>query len=1156
MAQEQKKPAVEAKSTAAKRDDKKPVAKEADAKKEPAKTSGKTASKTTEKASSRADKLSEKLADTLASTTPKDKPQSDDPKTAGPEFEPPRRAAAPARERIAANDDLPSIGGLIYALQQRPSRTPFYVAFGASIAWVFLCLGAALFLFNERLSGLSSGGDMVRDPAALTLGATMFVPVALFWFLALLIWRAQELRLMASAMTEVAVRLAEPDKMAAQSVASLGQTIRRQVAAMNDAISRALGRAGELEALVHNEVAALERSYSENELRIRGLIDELASERDALSNNSERVMETLRGVGSQVSKDVADAGDQATKSLASATSTLANSLSARGSKITEAISAAGTAVDNKMAERGNAITQQLSNQGESVTKMLDNAGNNVSAALHAATKKVTDVVDVKSNQLVNSLSAIGNQLVQDIPGLLDRLDGEQKRLSNIISGASKNFTALEAALAERTTHLDGTLKNRTEELKATLADRIKALDSTVQQQTKSLESMVNNQAKTIEGTVGKLQTAVQHQAASIDLTVNNQAKAIEGTVGKLHSAVQEQAASIDTAVTSQAKAIAGTVGKLQSAVQNQAASIDAMVTNQTKAIEGTVGKLQSAVQNQAKAIEDTVQSQARSIENSVTQQARAIESSVSEQAASLASSMNEQAKTIEGTIQGQAKAIESTMTKNSMTISQVFAEGTDAIRKTTEYMSQQSDQANTNMTAQMEGLRGVSGKLLKQVHSLTDRFETQGQAIMSASQALDSSNAQIDSILERRHAEIASLLDTVSTKAQALDQMMRSYSGIIEGSLVQVEERAMQITASLAQETTAQADSTIKEIERLRSSARQHTEQAVAELTGGFQSITSEVADQLGTLTSRFGETTREIRQTASSTAGEIEETRQELTRRMQGLPEATLQSQEAVRKAVSDQLKALGTLSALSTGAGSAAPPTPPASPAPQSAQPALPPAAGYGSAASSASSKSTDDISSVTADLASQLGSAATTQPQPPAQQTPPEPPRGASSGLGVTMRTPPSAKQDDRWSVGDLLARASGPDITTPPSPPSSGSASYDATAASGIELRLNDIASAIDQNTASAVWQRFRRGERDIFNRQLYTSQGQATFDEITTRYQRDATFRATVDRYIGDFERLLSDAERKGQNGQTIDNYLVSETGRVYLMLAHASGRLQ
>jgi ABC-type transporter Mla subunit MlaD len=787
---------------------------------------------------------------------------------------------------------------------------------------------------------------------------------------------------MASAMTEVAVRLAEPDKMAAQSVASLGQTIRRQVAAMNDAISRALGRAGELEALVHNEVAALERSYGDNELRIRGLIQELASERDALANNSERVSETLRGVGAQVSKDIADAGDQATRSLAGATSTLANNLSSRGSKITEAIGAAGTAVDNKLAERGSKITQQLVTQGDEVTKKLDAAGTNVSASLNEATRKVASVVDVKSNQLMTSLTAIGNQLVRDIPGLLDRLDGEQKRLGSIISGANQNFTALENALSERTTQLDSTLKAHSEDLKSTLADRIKALDASVQQQSRSLEGILG---------------------------------------------------------------------------------------------------------------------------------------------------------------------------RSTMTMNQVFAEGADALKKTTAYMTQQTGQASHNLSAQADALKNVSNKLLEQVHGLTQRFETQGQAIVSASQALDSSNAQINSILERRHAEIASLLDTVSTKAQALDKMMRSYSGIIEGSLLQVEERAKQVTASLAQETAAQANMTVAEIERLRHDARQHTEQAVAELTGGFHSITSEVANQLGTLTSRFGETTREMRHAAHSAADEIEGTRMELQRRMQGLPEATRHSQEAVRKAISDQLKALGTLSALSTGNGAAGNGAQRHLTTDYSAQPSSGgyqgqtlPSPGYNAPRALGRSETSGDLSSVTADLASRLGAAAGV----------PQPPEPRASGFGVSMRNPGAAAQDDGWSVGDLLARASEPDrgARSPVAPPASHG--YGGQQAAGGELRLNDIASAIDQQTAGAVWQRFRRGERDIFSRQLYTREGQATFDEIAGRYERDPAFRSTVDRYIGDFERLLSDAERKGQNAQVINNYLTSETGRVYLMLAHASGRLR
>ena len=43
-----------------------------------------------------------------------------------------RRAAMPSRDQIAANDDAPSIGGLIYALNQKPSRRPFSIAAVAS----------------------------------------------------------------------------------------------------------------------------------------------------------------------------------------------------------------------------------------------------------------------------------------------------------------------------------------------------------------------------------------------------------------------------------------------------------------------------------------------------------------------------------------------------------------------------------------------------------------------------------------------------------------------------------------------------------------------------------------------------------------------------------------------------------------------------------------------------------------------------------------------------------------------------------------------------------------------------------------------------------------------------------------------------------------
>ena len=53
--------------------------------------------------------------------------------------------------------------------------------------------------------------------------------------------------------------------------------------ALGDGLERALSRAGELEVMIHNEVTALERTYSDNESRMRALIQELASQRDSVA---------------------------------------------------------------------------------------------------------------------------------------------------------------------------------------------------------------------------------------------------------------------------------------------------------------------------------------------------------------------------------------------------------------------------------------------------------------------------------------------------------------------------------------------------------------------------------------------------------------------------------------------------------------------------------------------------------------------------------------------------------------------------------------------------------------------------------------------------------------------------------------------------------
>ena len=101
---------------------------------------------------------------------------------------------------------------------------------------------------------------------------------------------------------------------------------------------------------------------------------------------------------------------------------------------------------------------------------------------------------------------------------------------------------------------------------------------------------------------------------------------------------------------------------------------------------------------------------------------------------------------------------------------------------------------------------------------------------------------------------------------------------------------------------------------------------------------------------------------------------------------------------------------------------------------------------------------------------------------------------------------------------------------------------------------DIARMIDHNAAIELWDRYNRGERNVFNKRLYTMQGQKAFDEISKRYRADREFKQTVDRYIGEFERLLDEVSRDDRGQVVARSYLTSETGKVYTMLAHAAGR--
>src|SRR6202521_5719380 len=264
----------------------------------------------------------------------------------------------PRSTRRAANDDRETIGQILQAIQKgRPARNVYTLATLFAGVWI---LGAIILTISflpalQATIGQGAGGTL----AMAGLAALFAAPVLLIYFLAMLSWRGQEMRMIAQSMAQVAIRFSEPEGAASDSMVTVGQAIRREVAAMGDGVERAIARAGELETLVANEVSALERAYTDNEVRIRALLQDIAHQRDNLVGQAEQVRSAISGVQIDLRHDIALISDAIASRVDEVAKSITGALEERGAHITSALSNAGDNMILALGERGGDLLDRL-----------------------------------------------------------------------------------------------------------------------------------------------------------------------------------------------------------------------------------------------------------------------------------------------------------------------------------------------------------------------------------------------------------------------------------------------------------------------------------------------------------------------------------------------------------------------------------------------------------------------------------------------------------------------------------------------------------------------------------------------------------------------------------------------------------------------------
>jgi hypothetical protein len=284
----------------------------------------------------------------------------------------------------------------------------------------------------------------------------------------------------------------------------------------------------------------------------------------------------------------------------------------------------------------------------------------------------------------------------------------------------------------------------------------------------------------------------------------------------------------------------------------------------------------------------------------------------------------------------------------------------------------------------------------------------------------------------------------------------------------------------------------VVEFERLRAQTDAQANRALEDMRNRVSGVSQEVSQHLDSITSRFSETSEDLRARAARAASDVQKEQGRFRAEADRLPIAAQESADAMRMALSEQLRALEQLSTLSARQRrDVVPPGPLPAGAP----------------------------GSLTASYAAHAAPPPTPLPVPP-------PPADSDDG--------------EPWSLADLLNRASRDEDGTERPP----------------VVDMEVMARGLDPNTAAAIWSRFRAGQRGIMVRSIYSVDGRAAFDDVSERYKTNMDVRRTVDRFLANFESMIRDLEQKFPSGRTVHEHLISDAGRVYLLLAHASGRLR
>lgn len=909
---------------------------------------------------------------------------------------------------------------------------------------------------------------------------------------------------------------------AAQStLAALEQGLKTSTNELATTIDEVAARAALVGDQIGNQTARMEQMSSVLLTEVQGFSDHITAQVETLSQTSGSMNVEGTAFGQSVramESSIVQSLKHSVSELAALHSEAQHSVDRLASSLSEQLKTTSQQFADLLQSTGGDVTYTVKEVATNVAQLVERSGLDVSQQIQVSGDSLAQRLLSTSGDFIQNVararSELFNYMEESSGAMTTRLEEATNNLFGKIEQVSSQMTDQLVTTSERVTH---ELDEASAELTGKLDDTTTRLFEHVDRENSSIFSRLEATSNEV---AQKLEQAGSSMFVRIDSTARNLGERFDVATELLEKVTTDMTGRMEATSAQFTEVIDGITSGLDEKVLGSRTHFAQILDTASSNIFTELGKATAAFSEGLGAstmdITGRFQQTTAVLVGKLEDAAGAFTIRLDTTNNSLVGALNEATRNLLVNSESSARRIDEAGEKFAKHV-----EGTNRFFV---------EQLGASATALDERLESVSvqltGKLEVTGTKLSERLEDVSNLV---EKSVERFNSDIENVLHSREDVLESLIGKLGKRAEDVDAMMRNYMTLIEESLNKADTRAREIASVITAQADVATQSLTNQIKQLEETSDSKISSAARQLREQYERAVNTMNEMLSMTAGEFTQTAQDMRVTAQQVVRDIDSARNELRQIILDLPDETRTNATAMRKVIADQIEALNSLADVVKRQTSGLDLSGPGIYLPGSR------------------------------DAEAPAGAPKSAPPAP----TAPAPLSNGSQPAGATIRgRSVSAILDTESPTGssDLLPqlRSEGelqPAGRSKKKADAQGVSRDAETLVSKLNGASRDLVEAIDGKLPADLERRFNGGEQHVYTHRLFQGCGTKMLELLKDRYENERLIRGRIDAFSRLFERLLDTVSETTQGEQLVDACLASESGKLYLMLAQASGRL-